>query len=862
MSVEDAQRFTTEGPTGAWWRQAQAQTLAMLRSSPDGLSHAEARLRLEEHGPNLLQAVGGRHPVLDILNRLRNPLVLLLLVAGGISAVLGEAASASIIALMVVLSVAFDYVQEHRAELAAERLRNSVALKTTVRREGVLAEIAVQELVPGDVVSLSAGNMVPADGLLLDAADLFIQQAALTGESFPIEKRAGAVAQDDGLDAATNAVFMGSNVISGTASMMVVKTGKSTQLGLIGGTLAQTRPQTAFEAGLRHFGFLILRITFLLVLLVLLVNGLAHRPWLESFLFSLALAVGLTPELLPMVVTVTLSRGALRLAKKGVIVKRLSAMQDLGAMSIFCTDKTGTLTEAKISLSCHVDIAGGDNSHVFELAYLNSIFETGVHTPLEDAILAHEYVDSGAWSKLDEVPFDFERRRLSVLLERAGEHFLIVKGAPEDVLRHCDRYEGPDGQAMAWTESYRTLAQRTLDALGTEGYRVLGIGWKKVPSEVGHVSLTDENELIFAGYAAFLDPPKKDAGEAIAGLSRKGVAVKILTGDSELVAQHVCAALGIDVTGMLTGRQIAQLDDHALSLQAESTNLFCRVNPVQKNRVILALRARGHVVGFMGDGINDAPALHNADVSISVDTAVDVAKDSADLIMLRHDLSMLSDGVDEGRRTFANIRKYIMMGTSSNFGNMFSMAAAALFLPFLPMLPTQILLNNILYDLSETVLPLDEVDEIETAMPQHWDIGLLRNFMLTLGPVSSLFDIATFYLLLSVLKANEALFQTGWFVESLATQVLVIFIIRTRGSPFLSRPSPALWIATASVLLLAIMIPLSPLASFFGFVALPWPYFLMLSGVVLMYLTLAQWMKTQFYRSRLVRPRQAPGRLL
>jgi len=836
-----------EQATGCWWRSAPPQHEP--HSVPAGLTSAEAQRRLRTYGPNQLSAPSHKKPFFEILDRLRNPLVLLLLVAGAVSAVVGDIISAGIIAFMVVLSVVFDYVQEHRAELAADRLRKSVALKATVRRDGVDQEVAVEGLVPGDVISLSAGSLVPADGLVLSAADLFVQQAALTGEPFPVEKHAHAVPGDAPLECATNAVFMGSSVISGMASVLIVRTGKYTQLGMVGGALSQNRPSTAFDDGIRRFGHLILRVTFLLVLFVLLANGLANRPWLESFLFSLALAVGLTPELLPMVVTVTLSRGALRLARHGVIVKRLSAMQNLGAMDMLCTDKTGTLTEAKISLSRHVDIANQNNNRVLELAYLNSCFETGIHTPLEDAILAGEPVDARAWSKIDEVPFDFERRRLSVLLQRSDERFLIVKGAPEDVLAHCDRYERPDAQAAPWTDQSRSLARQTLNRLGADGYRVLGIAWKNIPADVGHATLADESNLVFAGYAAFLDPPKKDAGEAIANLSRRGIAVKILTGDSELVAQHVCNALGVPVAGVLMGDQIAKLDDHALSLQAEAANLFCRLNPIQKSRLILALRRRGHVVGFMGDGINDAPALHNADVSISVDTAVDVAKDSADLIMLRHDLSMLENGVDEGRRTFANIRKYIMMGTSSNFGNMFSMAGAALFLPFLPMLPTQVLLNNILYDLSETVLPLDEVDKAETAAPQHWDVKLLRNFMLVLGPVSSLFDFVTFYLLLTVLNADEALFQTGWFIESLATQILVIFIIRTRGNPFLSRPHPALWVAAASILSAAVIIPFSPLAGFFGFIALPWPYFPALGLLVLMYLALAQMVKIYFYRS-------------
>lgn len=839
----------SELPGGAWWRLT--STRDELHSSSAGLTNAEAQRRLRIYGPNRLKVPVHRNPFFEILGRLRNPLVLLLLVAGAVSAVVGDATSAGIIGLMVILSIAFDYLQEHRAEMAAEKLRKSVALRVTVRRDGIDQEIAAENLVPGDVIGLSAGSLVPADGLVLSATDLFIQQAALTGESFPAEKHADAIPDEDALDCAINAVFMGSSVLSGIGSVLIVKTGGDTQLGMVGGVISQDHPPTAFDEGIRRFGYLILRITLALVLFVLLANGLANRQWLESFLFSLALAVGLTPELLPMVVTVTLSRGALRLAQHGVIVKRLSAMQNLGAMDTLCTDKTGTLTEAKISLACHVDITGQDNDHVLELAYLNSSFEAGVHTPLEDAILAHEPIDTDGWRKLDEVPFDFERRRLSVLLRHSDENFLIVKGAPEEMLAHCDWYEGTDGQKIPWSDESHALARQTLDELSKGGYRVLGVAWKKMPVDAVDATFADENDLTFVGYAAFLDPPKKDAGEAIRNLSSKGVAVKILTGDSELVAQHVCDALGVSVTGMLMGSQIAKLDDHALLLQAESANLFCRVSPIQKNRLILALKKRGHVVGYMADGINDAPALHSADVSISVDTAVDVAKASADLIMLEHDLSMLEIGVNEGRRTFANIRKYIMMGTSSNFGNMFSMAGAALFLPFLPMLPTQVLLNNILYDLSETVIPLDEVDGLETGAPQHWDIKLLRNFMIVLGPVSSLFDFATFYLLLTVLKADESLFQTGWFIESLATQILVIFVIRTRGNPFLSRPHPALWVAAISILLMAAAIPFSPIAGLFGFTALPLRYFLALALLVFVYLTVAQVAKTWFYRSSL-----------
>lgn len=849
--------FTREDSTprskvDAWWRSAPVE--AGQKPAPSGLSDSEAQRRRAVYGANRLVASGFRHPVIEILERLYNPLVLLLLVAGGLSAALGEAVNAGIIALMVVMSVLFDYIQEHRAELAAERLRESIALRASVLRNGSRRDLAVDELVPGDVVFLFAGSRVPADGWVLKATDLFVQQAVLTGEPFPVEKHADTVPEDDGLESATNAVFMGSNVLSGSATVLVARIGAATQLGLIGAAVAQNHPPTAFDLGIKRFGYLILRLTLVLVLFVFLANGLAHRPWLEAFLFSLALAVGLTPELLPMIVTVTLSHGALRLAKRGAIVKRLSAMQNLGALDVLCTDKTGTLTEAKISLSCHVDILNRDNDHVLQMAYLNSFFETGIRTPLEEAILSHESVDVGEWKKLDEVPFDFERRRLSVLVERRGEHLLIVKGAPEELLTLCEGYAGDDGEPAPWTDSSRMAAQATLKTLSMEGYRVLGIAWKRLPAEVGNVEVSDETKLIFGGYAAFLDPPKRDAAKSVSDLSAKGISIKIVTGDSELVTQHVCKELGIVVRGVLLGQQIAKLDDTALALQAETANLFCRVSPIQKSRVILALRRRGHVVGFMGDGINDAPALHNADVGISVDGAVDVAKDSADLIMLKHDLTMLTDAVEEGRRTFANIKKYIMMGTSSNFGNMLSMALAAVFLPFLPMLPTQILLNNILYDLSETVLPLDHVDDADTALPQRWDVGQLRDFMLTLGPVSSIFDFATFYVLLSIFGSNEAAFQTGWFLESLCTQVLVIFIIRTRGNPFHSRPHATLWLASLGVIAIAILVPFTPIASYFGFVPLSASYFFVLGILAMMYLAVAQVAKTIFHRYHADRP--------
>jgi Mg2+-importing ATPase len=631
--------------------------------------------------------------------------------------------------------------------------------------------------------------------------------------------------------------------------VLVVNTGSASEIGTIAQSVTQRPPPTACDIGTRQFGLLIMRLTMMLVLFVLFVNALFHRPWLESFLFAIALAVGLTPELLPMVISVTLSRGAVRMARKRVIVKRLAAIEDLGSMDVLCTDKTGTLTEARIRLERHVDAAGNDSSRVLQFAYLNSHFETGLKSPLDDAILEHEDVDIAEWTKIDEVPFDFERRRVSVLIDNGIQRLLIVKGAPEEVLALCRLYDEADGKR---TSPLDDIALKTIhdlrESLERQGLRVLGIARRQVGTDHPHAVLGDEKELTFVGFAAFLDPPKQSAAAALESLAASGVNVKIITGDSDLVTQHLCTMLNIPVTGLLTGAELARMDDNALGARVETDNLFCRMNPAQKNRIILALKARGHVVGYLGDGINDAPPLHSADVGLSVDAAVDVAKEAADMILLEHDLNVLHDGAIEGRRTFANIMKYLMMGTSSNFGNMFSMAGAALFLPFLPMLPTQILLNNILYDLSEIPIPLDEVDKTEIARPRVWNMTFIRNFMLVIGPVSSLFDFLTFYVLLVILKANETLFQTGWFIESLATQTLVIFVIRTRGNPFRSRPHPLL--ATVSVLVVAFAaaLPFTPLGAYFGFVPPPLSFYVILFVMVVLYLLLVEVVKSYFYR--------------
>jgi len=833
-----------------WWLEPLSAGAAGLATLATGLSGAEAKARLARFGPNLFRERQEKSLLRQFLTRFKNPLVVILLVASAVSAFTGEVTNFLIISCIVLLSITLDFVQEYRANAAAEKLRLSVSVRAVVIRDGQLLEVAVTEVVPGDVALLSAGDLIPADGRVLEARDFFVTQALLTGESYPVEKRPGVLPDTaTDLQEATNAVFMGTSVISGSARMLVVKTGTATAIGEIADSVSRPSVATSFDIGTRRFGMLIMRLTILMVMFVLLVNAWFHKPWLESFLFAVALAVGLTPELLPMVISVTLSRGALRMAKKHMIVKRQSAIQDLGSMDVLCTDKTGTLTEAKIRMERHVDAEGRSSERVLELAYLNSFFESGLKNPLDEAILSHQHIEVGAWKKIDEVPFDFERRCVSVLLDNGEARWLVVKGAPDEIVGLCTHYEA-DGAEIQRPIDESALAgiHDQYHALEEEGFRVLGIAWRKVPLDHPHAVVGDETELVLAGFAAFLDPPKESAASALEALKKVGVAIKIVTGDSDLVTRHVCAQLKIPVTGLLTGKEIAQMDDHALRARVETANLFCRVNPAQKNRVILALKARGHVVGYLGDGINDAPSLHSADVGLSVDSAVDVAKEAADMILLKHDLHVLHAGVLEGRRTFGNIMKYIMMGTSSNFGNMFSMAGAALFLPFLPMLPTQILLNNILYDISEVPIPLDKVDAEEIHVPRVLDLNFIRNFMLVIGPISSLFDFLTFYIMLVVLQADEKLFQTGWFVESLCTQVLVIFIIRTRGNPLKSRAHPLLKATSLAVVVIAMFLPFTPLGTHFGFVPPPARFYFILGAMVLVYLFIVELAKQGFYR--------------
>ena len=831
------------------WKLPADQLLARLATTSAGLNAAEVQSRLAIYGPNDAATVKRSPLWLQFLGRFRSPLVIILLVASALSAATGDLASFFIVVTIVTMSMTLDFVQEVRAQNAVEALRRSVAVQATVRRDGAKLSLPIDQLVPGDVVELIAGDLVPADSRLLESRDLFVNQALLTGEPYPAEKLAGDTASGaENPAGASNAVFAGTSVISGTATIVICRTGSKTALGNLATSLAEKPPATAFALGIRRFGMLIMRFTVLMVLFVLVVNIFFHRPVLESLMFALALAVGLTPELLPMIVTVTLARSAMQLAKKKVIVKRLSAIHDLGAMDMLCTDKTGTLTEATIKLVRTIDGRGAESQRAYADAFINSKFESGMKSPLDEAILAAHPFDMTGWKKIDEVPFDFERRRVSVLVEHDARRRLIVKGAPEDLLRLSAHYEDTDGKEQPIDAETRRAFEATLDALGAQGYRALGIASRLVDANHATAAIADECDLVFSGFAVFLDPPKASAGATIQALAAAGVSVKVLTGDNELVTRHLFAEIGVPVSGVLTGDALTRLSDEALIGQLPQVNLFCRVNPQQKHRILLALKRLGHVVGFMGDGINDAPALHAADVGISVDGAADVARAAADLILLEHDLAVVRDAVVDGRGAVQNVSKYVLMGSSSNFGNMFSMAGAALFLPFLPMLPIQILLNNLLYDVSEIAIPFDRVDQEVTARPVKWDIELIERFMLVFGPVSSIFDFLTFYALLHLFGAGQALFQTGWFIESITTQVLVVFAIRTRRRFYRSKPHRFLVAMALGAVAIAIALPLLPIGRWFGFVPPPPLSFVYLIGVTAAYLALVEITKGLFYR--------------
>jgi Mg2+-importing ATPase len=833
---------------GFWDRPLQ-EIFQQLQATPAGLTTEEASRRLRRYGPNSMVRESRFAGLISFFGFFANPLVIILVIASSVSLALGEHVGGLIIIVIVLFSVLLNFLMEFQARHAVEDIQKQIAITAAVLRDGREQELPTVELVPGDIIRLNAGDLVPADARLLDVKDLQVRESVLTGESLPVEKTATDLSKEKhGVADASNSVFLGTAVQTGIGTAVIVCTGKDTACGEIAHRLAMRPPETEFNRGIRRFGMMLTWVTMLLVLFVLLVNIVFHRPVLESFLFSVALAVGMTPEMMPMIITVTLAQGAKRMTRKKVLVKQLSAIEDFGSVDILCTDKTGTLTEGEIVLDRHVDIQGKDNQNVLQLIYLNSHFEAGIKSPLDDAVLKHEAPSIAGYEKVDEIPFDFNRKRLSVVVRNGGDSLLITKGEAESVFDICEQVT-IDGVPQPFDESCRTQAQKTLKKLSADGYRALGVAVRKVEKQ-GVFTVAAEHAMNLVGFAAFLDPPKEGVLSVLKALKQNGISVVVMTGDNQYVTQKIAHDVGLDADQILLGNQLDAMDDAAIAIQAENGAIFARVSPEQKNRVILALKARGHVVGYMGDGINDAPSLHTADVGISVMNGVNVAKDAAKIILLEKDLAVVNDGVLEGRRSFANIMKYIIMGTSSNFGNMFSMAAASLFLPFLPMLPSQILLNNFLYDVSQVSIPTDNVDPTMEQRPKRWQIGFIRQFMMIIGPISSIYDFLTFSVLLWVFHAstNEALFHTGWFVESLATQTLVVFVIRTAANPLKSRPSHPLLISVLAVVAVAIVLPYTPLGTLLRFTPLPVSLLATIVILAVTYLFLVQAVKSWFYR--------------
>jgi Mg2+-importing ATPase len=856
----------TDGLTSPhqYWSQPPDSLLVELHSTPEGLSTDEARQRLAQFGPNVLKAREKATALELFLNQFKSPIILILLFATGVSAVLGEWVDALIVLVIVLGSAVLSFVQEYSANTATERLRAQVKIKATVLRDGQPQSVPAEEVVPGDVVLLSAGSLVPADGVLLEARDFYVNQAVLTGETFPVEKKPDPVSAHAGLTERTNCVFMGTNVRSGSARALIVQTGKATAFGQIAERLTLRPPETEFERGIRRFGYLLTEVMLLLVLIVFAVNVFFQKPVLDSLLFSVALAVGLTPQLLPAIISINLSKGSQAMAAAGVIVRRLESIENFGSMDVLCTDKTGTLTEGVVQLDGALDVQGQPSDDVFRYAYLNAHFQTGLANPLDEAILSAGATHFGSAlhledvNKLGEVPYDFVRKRLSVVVQGAfladaqgqplpqGQPLLITKGAVDNVLAACTQVQESEA-TVPLDDSHRAQIQQRFEEWSGQGFRVLGVATKPVPPQQAYAR-DDEHNLIFCGFLLFFDPPKPGVQETIADLAALGVQLKIISGDNRLVALHIAEAVGLEVTGVLTGVELDDLRDEALWQAAERANLFVEVDPNQKERLILALQKMGHVIGYMGDGINDAPALHAADVGISVDKAVDVAKEAADFVLLERELAVLHQGIVLGRTTFANTLKYVFITTSANFGNMFSMAGASLFLPFLPLLPMQILLINFLTDFPAMTIAGDSVDRELVEKPRRWNIKFIRDFMVTFGLVSSVFDYLAFGTLLLVLHATMDQFRTGWFLESILTELAIMLVIRTQKPFFKSKPGRYLLIATLIVGGVTLILPYIPLSGLLGFTPLPISLLFVLGGIAVLYVASSELAKRVFYK--------------
>ncbi len=836
--------------TDPYWSYPTKDLLTKLQAMPNGLSTADAQKRIKEVGPNLLKPRRRDTALRSFIAQFASPLVLILVFAAIVSIIAGEWTDAVIVIVIVIASAVLSFAQEYNASQAVEKLRAQVTMKAKVMRDGTQQFIPAEEIVPGDIVLLSAGSLIAADGIVLEARDFFVDQAVLTGETFPVEKKPDPVQAKAVLQDRANTVFMGTSTRSGTARVLIVKTGVDTAFGQIAERLTLRPPETEFERGIRRFGYLLTQIMTALVLVVFAINVISAKPAIDSLLFAIALAVGIAPELLPAIISINLARGAQNMAKRGVIVRRLNAIENLGSMDMLCTDKTGTLTEGVVRLNGAFDLYGKPSDDVLRWAYLNAAFQTGLANPLDEAILAQPHPDTTGMDKLEEIPYDFIRKRLSVVVDSDPgtqiKPLLITKGALDNVLAICAHIRDGDVVVPLEQEHRAAIATRYAE-WSTQGYRVLGIAVRDVPRQDSYGVDIDERNMTFAGFLLFFDPPKSDARETLSALAQLGVQVKIITGDNRLVARHVAETLGLTSGSILPASDMEKMHDEALWHAAERTTIFAEVDPNQKERIIQALRKMGHVVGYMGDGINDAPALHAADIGISVEQAVDVAKEAADFVLLKPDLAVLRAGVEEGRNTFANTMKYIFTTTSANFGNMFSMAGASIFLPFLPLLAKQVLLNNFMSDIPAIGIASDNVDDDMVAQPHRWNIRFIRDFMIIFGLVSSVFDYSTFALLLLVLHSTESQFQTGWFIESLLTELVIALVVRTRRPFFRSRPGMLLWTSTLAISLLTLALPYLPFANFLGFTPLPAWMMLALITLTGLYVVAAEIAKKYFY---------------
>ncbi|MGP8155128.1 MAG: magnesium-translocating P-type ATPase [Smithella sp.] len=833
-------------PISSFWSVSSEETIKQLATCSVGLTDDEARQRLKRYGANVLKPPNRTDVLTLLLAQFKNPIVLTLLAATGLSFFLHDSTDAVIILVIVLVSGLLGFWQEKGAADAVEKLLAIVKIKTTVLRDGKPKDIPIEEVVPGDIVSLNAGDAIPADALVMESNDLFVDEATLTGETYPAEKASGLLPAETPLSKRTNSLFMGTHVISGSAKAVIVFTGKDAEFGKISERLKLRPPQTEFERGVARFGYFLMEVTLGLVIAIFAINVFFHRPVLDAFLFSLALAVGLTPQLLPAIISINLAHGAKAMARNKVIVKRLAAIENFGSMNVLCSDKTGTLTEGTVRLHAALDIEGRPSEEVFFQAYLNSFYESGFTNPIDGAILSYRQPDLSGYKKLDEVPYDFNRKRLSVLVSNGKTNLMVTKGTLTNVLDVCSFAKTPEGIIVDIAGVCEHI-KRQFETLSGEGFRVLGIAFREMDKETA-IGKDQEAGMTFSGLLVFFDPPKANIVDTIGGLKQLGISLKIITGDNRLVAATVSGQVGIAHANMLTGSELRQMSDGALLHQVGSVDVFSEIEPNQKERIILALKKAGNVVGYMGDGINDASALHAADVGISVNTAVDVAKESADIVLLEKDLAVLVQGVREGRTTFANTLKYVFMATSANFGNMFSMAGASLFLSFLPLLPKQILLTNLMTDFPEMTIAADNVDQELVDRPRRWNITFIRQFMLTFGLVSSVFDYMTFGVLLLMLHATPAQFQTGWFMESVVSAAVIVLVIRSRRPFFKSKPGRYLLMTTLIIAGVTLIFPFTPLGRIFGFVPLPLSFLAIMLGIVALYMVTTEVVKNIFYQ--------------